>query len=231
MPEPRRIWITRSQPQAAETADRLRAMGLEAVVAPVLAMRPLADVMIDPAGADAVAFTSGHAVQAFATLWSLAQGPVRDLPVFTVGEATASKARAAGFTDVRASSGDVRALAQTIAEAKPVPKLVLNPTASEPAANLEDLLAVHGVRARRIAVYETVAAGPFAVPDDIDTVLIHSAKAANLVAGLVGPGRASGLSIFAISAAAAAPLQFLSFARFATAPFPDEASLLDLLKG
>ena len=35
----RRVWVTRTQPQAAETARRLAALGFEPIVAPVLEAR------------------------------------------------------------------------------------------------------------------------------------------------------------------------------------------------
>src|SRR5262245_38438369 len=87
-----RIWITRAQPGADVTAERVRALGHEAVVAPLLAVRMIPDVSIDLRGVAALAFTSANGVRAFAD----ASGE-RGLKVFAVGAATASAARAAGF--------------------------------------------------------------------------------------------------------------------------------------
>jgi uroporphyrinogen-III synthase len=226
MSPPRRIWVTRTEPQARATAARLRAMGLQPVVAPVLEARAIDGAVIDLAGVDAIAFTSGHGVQAFAALC-----PSRDRPVFAVGEATAELARAAGFTHVTASGGGARGLAAAIGAARPRPALVLNPTTREPSADLAALLAAQGVGARIAAVYETAAMGAGSIPAGADAVLIHSAKAARIVAAAVSPARAAAMSAFAISEAAAEPLRALPFARIAAAPIPDEASLLDLLKG
>ena len=219
----RRVWITRTQPQADATATRLRAMGLESVVAPVLVSRPVAEVDIDLSGIEALAFTSAAAVRAFAD-----RSPERTLPVFAVGAATAETARGAGFGSILTGGGDVHALAATIAEAGPGP--VLNPTAREPAADLAALLAARGISATSIAVYETVPTEA-ATPTDIDAIMVHSPRAARIVAGLISPERAPALSAFAISEAAAATLRTLAFANIATAPFPDEASLLRLLQG
>ena len=83
------IWVTRAQPGADATAARLRERGYEAVVSPVLRTQALAGVTIDLSDVDALAFTSGAAVGAFAALT-----PRRDLPVFAVGDATAGLARA-----------------------------------------------------------------------------------------------------------------------------------------
>ena len=85
-----RIWVTRTQPGANATAARLTAMGHMPIVQPVLKAQPIPNAALDLAGVDALAFTSGHAITAFAAL-----SPERDLPVFTVGEASALLARLA----------------------------------------------------------------------------------------------------------------------------------------
>ncbi len=220
-----RIWVTRTEPQASATAARLRALGLEPVVAPLLEARPIAGADIDLTGVEAIAFTSGHGVDAFAALWA-----GRELPVYAVGETTAAQARGAGFSQVTASHGGAEGLAEAIGAARPRPALVLNPTALEPSADLAALLARHGVAARITPVYETAPAGPDQVPAGVDAVLIHSAKAARSVARMISPVRAQAMRAYAISEAAAAPLRDLPFARIAAAAFPDEAHLLDLLR-
>jgi len=219
----RRVWITRTQPQADATATRLRAMGFEPVVAPVLVSRPVAGADIDLSGIEALAFTSAAGARAFADL-----SPARDLPVFAVGEATGEAARGIGFGAVQIGGGDVHALAAMIADTGP--DRILNPTAREPAADLVALLATLGVSARSVIVYETVPT-EVAAPTDIDAVLVHSPRAARIVAHLISPERARALKAFAISEAAAAPLRALPFASIATTPFPDEANLLSLLEG
>jgi uroporphyrinogen-III synthase len=218
-----RVWITRTQPEAEATAARLEAIGHVAVVAPVLEARPIAGAEIDLAGIDALAFSSGHALAAFTALCH-----ERALPVFTVGAATASRAKAAGFTDVRSANGSAAALAELIAATQP--KLILHPGAREPAADLVALLAERGVAARAIPVYATVPTDLAAPPSDIDAILIHSARAAERIAALVAAPDRARIVVFALSEAAARPLRGCGFARVVAAPFPNEAALLDLLK-
>jgi uroporphyrinogen-III synthase len=225
-PHARRVWVTRTQPGASATAARLREMAVGVVVvAPVLVAQPIAGVGLELDGVDALAFTSGHALSAFAAL-----SPRRDLPVFAVGGATAEAAWAAGFAAVRSADGDVRALAALIAETQPRPGCVLNPTAREASADLPALLAERGVGARAVVVYETLETG--ASVSGVDTVLVHSPRAARVLAAqLGGRPQAAGLTALAISEAAAAPLRGAGFAAVAVAPQPTEAALLDLLKG
>ena len=220
---PRRIWVTRTRPAADATAERLTRLGLVPIVAPVLAMRPIAVAAPDLNGVDGLAFTSGHAVATFAAL-----SPQRSVQVFTVGEATAEAARRAGFSRVVSAEGDVGALADRIADAKP--SLVLNPTAAEPAANLIELLTRRGVPAAALIVYETVPTGAFAPLGEIDAILVHSARAAGLIAGhLAGQADAARLRAYAISAAAAAPLRSAGLESIQVAAEPTESALLALL--
>jgi uroporphyrinogen-III synthase len=220
----RRVWITRAQPGAEATAARVRALGFTPVIAPVLRVAPIAGAAVDLAGVDALAFTSAAGVSAFAAL-----SRARDIRVFTVGDATAEAARAAGFSDVRSAGRDAEALAALVAGASPRPALVLNPTAAEPAADLAMLLAARGVAARSAVVYETAEAGLADAPADLHAVLIHSAKAGRAVARLTAVDVSSVL-VFAISAAAAAPFAGAGFGAARIAAAPTEAALLSLLK-
>ncbi len=226
----RRVWITRAQPGAARTAARLTALGFEPVVAPLLAIRPLPGALAqapDFATVAALAFTSPNGVEAFA---ALVPAPLlRDRPVFAVGDATAEAARGAGFSDTHSAAGDIHALARLIAVG-PIQGLILAPGAREPAGDLPALLSDHAVQ--RLPVYaaeETDAA----VPADFDAVLLHSPRAARVLAAALTdaptPDAAASRFAVCISAAAAAPLRALGFAEIRVADAPDEASVLTAL--
>ena len=219
-----RIWITRAQPEADATALRIRALRHEPVVAPVLEVQPAGEPP-DLAGVGALAFTSRNGVRAFAALSTR-----RDLPVFTVGDATAGAAREAGFSDVVSASGDVAALADLIAgPGARVKGQILYAAPEEPAGDLVSALAAHGVAARAQAVYRTAPAD-FAPPAEADVMLIHSAKAARRLAAHPDMAAAApAITAICISAAAAGPLQGLGFREILVAPTPDEAALIETL--
>jgi uroporphyrinogen-III synthase len=61
------VWITRARPGALATAERVRALGFEALVDPLLAIEFL-DAEIDLSHVAALAFTSANGVEAFARL-------------------------------------------------------------------------------------------------------------------------------------------------------------------
>jgi len=154
----RRVWITRAAPGAEATAVRVRALGWEPVVAPVLQVRFLSP-FVDLTGVGALAFTSANGVRAFAR-----QTDRRDPPVFAVGQATAAAAREAGFADVRSAEGDVAALGRAIvAHRSTFSGVILHPGAAEPAGDLRGDLERAGLRARAQALYETA---PLVVPED-----------------------------------------------------------------
>ena len=105
-----KIWITRVQPAADVTAERVRAMGHDAVVVPLLEVQVLPDVDVDLRGVAALAFTSAIGVRAFAD-----KSGVRGLKVFAVGAATTSSAayQATGVGILAASAAPGPAAANT----------------------------------------------------------------------------------------------------------------------
>lgn len=216
-----RIWVTRTEPQASETARRIEALGHEAAVAPVLMVRAL-PIKVDLDGIGALAFTSRNAVAAFAR-----ECPGRDLPVFVTGPGAWADAEAAGFGQVESAEGDVQALATLIIARRP-PGVVLHAAGADLAGDLEGALDDAGVAARTLTIYETIETG-VAPPGDIDAVLIHSPRAAKAVAGVTPVSLAQRIEAFAISRAAAAPISYSKFRRVAVAPYPNEQALLKLL--
>ena len=218
-----RLWVTRSQPGAARTAKALADLGHQAVVQPVLEVETLGGAVLDLTNVAAIAFTSGQAVAAFAAL-----SPRRDIPTYVTGQATAADARAAGFAEIVSADGDAGDLATVILASTPGP--VIWPCAADPARDLAALLAQRGVSCRAVPLYRTVQSQAPA-PGGLDGVLIHSARAAEAVARALNGQDARGLCLFALSPAAARPLESLAFGRVAIAPRPDETAMLALIAG
>jgi len=226
---PRVIWITRAQPAAAATAERVRALGIEPIVEPLLAVQPIAGVAIDLAGAAAIVFTSANAVAAFAAL-----SDERTLRVFAVGDATAAAARTHRFKSVLSTQGDVATLAAAMtARRRELDGVIVYPAAAEPSQDLAAALEPAGLKVRQTTVYETTAVAPSAsliarLPE-IDAVLLHSAKAARTLAGVMKAAPAPHLIAYCLSRQVAAPLSRAGLAALRTAPAPNEPALLGLL--
>lgn len=220
MSDLRRVWVTRAQPGAERTAERLSALGFTPFVTPLLTLRTL-DVHPDLTGIDALAFTSRNAVTAFTE-----NVHHTAFPVFAVGDATADAARTAGFTDVRSADGDLHALAALIRK-EGVGLSILHPGAAEPAGDLAALVG-DVIRVTTLAIYE-VFETVVPAPDDWDAVLIHSPRAARALASRISPDAAKGRIACAISSAAAAALTTLPFVEIRIAATPTEAGLLATL--
>jgi uroporphyrinogen-III synthase len=223
------VWITRAQPGADATAGRVRGLGLEAVAAPLLEVRPIAGADLDLSGVSALVFTSANAVAAFA-----ARSAVRSLRVFTVGDATAAAARAQRFASVLSAQGDVKTLAAALAtRRRELAGVILYPAAAEPAQDLAGALKEIGFDVRQTALYETVELAPpetlTARLPQIEGVLLHSAKAARALAGFLKQSPAPHLAAFCLSPEIARQLGRVPLAIRVAAPAPNETALLSLI--
>jgi hypothetical protein len=134
------VWITRARPGALATAERVRDLGFEVLVDPLLVVETL-DAELDLSHVTALAFTSANGVEAFARL-----SDARGLPVFAVGRATAKAAHVEGFASVSSADGDVEDLCDLIAAGAAGP--VLWAGAKEPAGDLVGMLRGCGVMAK-----------------------------------------------------------------------------------
>lgn len=224
-----RIWITRAQPGASATAERVRALGHEAVIAPLLAVHAIEDAQVDLAGVAALAFTSANGVRAFADI-----SAERALRVFAVGAATAQAARAAGFKLVLSADGDVEALAEGIGQRRgELRGAVLHPGAAELAGDLAGALERQGVTARSLILYETA---PVKLDDEAasqlvlaDAVLLHSPRAAEVLKILLKTHPAPKLRALGLSKAVVQPLVRAKLASRAFPSMPLEGALLNLI--
>jgi uroporphyrinogen-III synthase len=223
-----RVWITRAQPFAAATAERLVQRGHEPVIQPLIETHM---VLVPPnalIGAGALAFTSQTAVEA-----AQSQGLVSAfaaLPVFTVGDATARAAQGAGFQQVQSAAGTVADLADRIlSQSADLRADVVHLSARHPAGDLTGRLQAGGCSARRVTLYETLPTALGAAPEGIEGVLIHSAMAARRAAELISPQQAANMCLFGLSEAALIPLMAIKFRQKAVASIANETSILSLL--
>lgn len=186
-----RVAITRALPEAEDTAARLRARGVEPIVAPLLTIIPMAyDTNVE--GAQALIFTSSAGVRAFPD--TRAQSAK---PVLAVGDATADAARAAGFTNVRSADGDAIALAAlAIATLDPSGGKLVHIRGTHVAGDVGARLEAAGFTIDRRIAYTAaqVPTLPPAYAQPLDAVLFYSARAAEAFDALAGDntGRIAG---------------------------------------
>ena len=102
------VLVTRPQPDDEATAAALRARGFEVMLAPMLRFEPVAFHDDEDARYGAVIVTSANALRGIAP--HLEGSRLLKLPLFAVGEHTASAAHRAGFDNVIPANGDAASL-------------------------------------------------------------------------------------------------------------------------
>lgn len=237
---PLRVLVVRPSPDAEATVRELADRGHRAVVAPVLAVRPLAAVL-PPVAIQAVLMTSASAARALGELPDMRE-VLRPLPLLAVGPRTAEAAHEAGFVRVTAADGDGEALIGLARQVlRPDAGALLHASGREVAVDIGARLAPLGFDVRRIAVYEAVAADtlPEAAADAaragaLDAVLLHSPRTARILVSLILRAgletRFAGLAFICLSRAVAEPLRQRGWRRIALAASPDGQALLAALE-
>ncbi len=218
----RPIAVLRPEPGNAATAGRIEGMGLGAIRLPLFEVRALDWTPPDPAGFDALLLTSANAPR----LAGPGLAALRRLPVFAVGEATATAARAEGLVVTFTGSADGGALLSAAAGRGVRRALLL--------AGRDRAMADDPIIERAIAVYASIERG--LAPADLlplagSVALIHSPRAARRFAELAdaaGLDRAA-VRLAAISAAAA-DAAGAGWQAVAAASDPNEDVLLDLAR-
>lgn len=217
-----RVAITRALPGAERTAARVRALGAEPVVAPLLTIVPCA-YNTNVEGAQALLFTSVNGVRAFPDARS-----ARSRLVLAVGDATAEAARAAGFLDVRSADGDAAALislAKRLLDRRGAKLIHIG--GEHVAGDLAGQLQGAGFRVERRVAYSARAAIelPAAFAGPLDMVLFHSARAGETFVSLGAP-RAEQLTAACFSRAVAEAVEKAPWRRIIVSPAPREDAFL-----
>ncbi|MBC7543184.1 MAG: uroporphyrinogen-III synthase [Candidatus Sericytochromatia bacterium] len=156
----KRVLITRAHPGAETLANRLTALGAEVVLAPTIAIEPIADPaplfaqVARLTAADWVVITSPTA----ARLWALCTGTVTvPARLAAIGEATAAELRSQGlpvaFTGARATGA---ALASSLLSLGPTGRFLL-PRSDKAVADLPIKLRSAGADVIECDLYRTVS--------------------------------------------------------------------------
>ncbi len=147
-----RILVTRPEPGASRTAQRLSKAGYDPVVLPLTRIEPLAHLL--PAGAfDGVIVTSA---QALAAADPAGLSRFLTVPVLAVGETTGQAARSLGFSSVNAGTGSTGWIVEHLkATAGPGARLLyLCGRVRRP--ELEAALAHAGIAVQAVETYDAV---------------------------------------------------------------------------
>jgi uroporphyrinogen-III synthase len=106
-----RALITRPREESESLASALTARSIGTVIEPMMQVHYHGAAKLDLATVQAILCTSANGVRALARVTG-----ERQLPLFSVGEATAAQARAAGFTAAESAGGTVADLVRLVAD-------------------------------------------------------------------------------------------------------------------
>ena len=226
---PKVVWITRSQPFGLKIARLCGSEGLPALAVPLLQVIPLA-VSRPEDVPDAILFTSAQGVRnhPYDPRW-------RDVPVLTVGDATAAEALARGYHNVRSAGGDVEDLKALTAAEVSRPARIFLFGARDPAGDLEAFLKTSGYRVDRFAAYETRGSTDLELRHAIDLldrisgICVYSPKAAQRLSELLHKHRWEG-TIFCLSRACADRIGTIDGVEIEVAPRPNDHALRHLVR-
>jgi uroporphyrinogen-III synthase len=234
-----RLIVTRPEPDGARTATKLRALGHDVELVPLLRIEPVRDVDLGAGPFAAAVMTSANALSGVASHERIAE--LRSLPVFAVGRRTAEAARAAGFPDVISANGNQRDLVHLVPRfVAPGPKPLLYLAGEDRSGDLAGDLAALGLPVRTVVVYRAVAASefPYAVHNALtlgrfDGVLHFSRRSAESFLRCANAGEvlrpALSVAHYCLSSQVAEPLVAAGAAAVRIAPWPEEAALIELV--
>jgi uroporphyrinogen-III synthase len=237
------VLVTRPHPDDEATAGALRARGFEVLQAPMLrfAAVPFQDDV--DVRYDAVIVTSANALRAIQP--QLAGSRLLELPLFAVGDHTASAARGAGFGQVIAAKGDAAALRDLVLAGVKSKHLKRGSTLLYLAgADLaRDLAGELGEKGFTVVTHTTYRMIPVSslprevcdafVANEVEAVLHYSRRSARafLDAARTGGVEISALALpqYCISSAVASILRDAGAAQVTAAASADENALFEAL--
>lgn len=162
-----KVWLTRTRPAADESAQVWREAGFAPLVAPLLEVQP---VTHDALAKDAILiFTSKNAVE------HAACGGQRAI---CVGDATAEKARAAGYADVVSVDGTSADVTNWVKENLPKTQAICHVSGWHVRGNIIEDLNAAGYSAQRVIVYRS-APSPVWPEQPFSSAVFYSPLAAN----------------------------------------------------
>ena len=237
------VLVTRPHPDDEATAAALRAKGFEVMLAPMLRFEPVAFHDDAEARYGAVIVTSANALRGIAPHLNGSQ--LLKLPLFAVGEHTASAAHRAGFDNVIPANGDAASLRDSVlasVKAKELKKAstLLYLAGADLARDLAGELGERGFTVVTHTTYRMIpvsslpreACDAFAA-SGIDAVLHYSRRSAR---AFLNAARAGGVEISAlaipqccISGAVASVVRDAGATQVMAAASPDENALFEVL--
>lgn len=186
----RRLFVFRPEPGASQTVERAKAVGLDVTSIPLFEVEPVEWEAPDPADFDAILLTSANAVNGAGEQLER----LRALPVYAVGEATATAANVAGLGVALTGNAGIDGLLAKVPEGARLIHLC--------GEDRRPVQSAHAISA--VVVYRSRAlASPALNGLDGNVAVVHSPRAAQRLAELTEVAQRANTRVAAISLAAA----------------------------
>ena len=173
-----RLIITRPQIDAVALAEKLQALGHDAIIAPLLNIVPRANVSIPDLPYQAICATSANGLRCLNAPISL------QILILAVGEQSAAAARVKGFKNVETEGGDVDGLVlHATTKLRPGDGPLLYLSGAEISGDLEGQLKNRGYDVTRVITYDAVKCtldNHLSAIASCDGVLLYSPRTAKL---------------------------------------------------
>ncbi len=234
-----RLLVTRPQPDADAQAEKLKLLGHEVSVAPLLDVEFLDFAALPLTGAQALIATSRNALRALEASGQLE--PTLVMPLFTVGSATAKLAHALGFKKIHEGPGTAEELLPLVqAGCSPGAGTLIHLAGERMAFDIKSALENEGFDVVQPVLYRINMADSFAEAAHkahgsgaLDGVILMSPATAQTYMALVSEpdlqALAEKLTFFCLSRNVAEPLKTLQDARVLIPANPTEDDLLALI--
>jgi uroporphyrinogen-III synthase len=214
------IWLTRTQAQSESMAQAMQQPALIAPLTRVVHHHPQIDGVYD-----AIITTSPHGATGIAQY--------HHLPLYTVGEASATAAREAGFSNVHVLAEDATHLVAALAERHPSPTRFLYLSGKETRIDIAALLRGRGHEITTSITYEIIPetvlpASVGAQWNSITGIVLMSVGAVKAAQQLITKD-VSHIHAYCISATVAAAAGALPWASLQVSERPTQQSLIELI--
>lgn len=233
----RHVWVTRPEPGASRTADRLSQLGFDVFVQPLTEIVGLDVDAASLSACDVLVFTSANGARFFPV--DAVQQNARK-PVFAVGAATASAVRMLGFDNVITGPGDADALVEMLATQTNEGTVIAYVAGRQRTGSLENGLADIGRATHIVEAYDiekvsqiTYENRSFFQANQASAVLLYSATTVDALAALIANEAScqnyEKTHFIAISTRVAAVLEAALDVHCHIAESPDDDAMIDAL--
>ncbi len=234
-----RLLVTRPQPDADAQAEKLKALGHDVSVAPLLEVEFLNFAALPLTGAQGLIATSRNSLRALEASSQLEA--TLNLPLFTVGAATAKLAGDLGFGNIHRGPGTAEEMLPLVqSECTPDAGALIHLAGERMAFDLKSALEKVGFEVVQPILYRINMAESFAeaarkvhMDGALEGVILMSPATAHTYMAMVAEPEiqaiARKLTFFCLSRNVAEPLKELEDARVLIAASPREDDLLALI--